>query len=141
MNRHGPIIIIEDDIEDQEILQEVLEELAYKNEIVFFSDAEKALAWLVLTKADPFIIFSDVNMPKLSGMELRQKVHENEDMRIRSIPYLFFTTSADHQAVIDAYSQSVQGFFVKPSTFGEVKELMRTIVTYWQSCVAANYVK
>ena len=49
-------------------------------------------------------------MPKLSGMELREKVHANESLRLKCIPYLFFTTSAEQQHVIDAYSKSVQGF-------------------------------
>ena len=110
MNKRGPIIIIEDDLEDQEILTEVFTELGYKNEIVFFSEGEKALEYLISTKVEPFIIFSDINMPRLSGMELREKVHQNEDLRIKSIPYLFFTTSAEQKHVVDAYSKSIQGF-------------------------------
>lgn len=41
-------------------------------------------------------------MPKLSGMELRNKIHENEDIRLNTIPFLFFTTSAAQQDVNDA---------------------------------------
>jgi len=61
-------------------------------------------------------------MPKLTGLELRAKVHENEDLRLKSIPYLFFTTSAEQKHVIEAYSISIQGFFVKPSNFQELKK-------------------
>jgi DNA-binding NarL/FixJ family response regulator len=74
-------------------------------------------------------------------MELRAKVHENEDLRIKSIPYLFFSTSAEQQYVIDAYSKSIQGFFVKPKNYAEIKETIKTIVEYWQKCVSPNYVK
>ena len=80
-------------------------------------------------------------MPRLNGMELRAKVHENEDLRIKSIPYLFFSTSAEQQHVIDAYSKSIQGFFVKPKAYSEIKETIKTIVEYWQKCVSPNYVK
>ncbi|RZK11412.1 MAG: response regulator [Flavobacterium sp.] len=141
MNKGGPIIIIEDDLDDQEVLSEVFQELAYKNEIIFFGDGEKALEYLINTKVEPFIIFSDINMPKLSGMELRQKVHENEDLRLKSIPYLFFSTSAEQDHVVDAYSKSVQGFFVKPSSYSEIKETIKTIVEYWNRCVSPNYIK
>ena len=141
MNKGGPIIIIEDDLDDQEVLSEVFQELAYKNEIIFFGDGEKALEYLINTKVEPFIIFSDVNMPKLSGMELRQKVHENEALRLKSIPYLFFSTSAEQDHVVDAYSKSVQGFFVKPSSYSEIKETIKTIVEYWNKCVSPNYIK
>ena len=141
MNHTGPIIIIEDDLDDQEILAEVLKELDYKNEVIFFSDGEKALTYLTSTETEPFIIFSDINMPKLNGMELRAKIHENEDLRIKSIPYLFFSTVAEQKSVVDAYSKSVQGFFIKPSNFNELRDLMKNIVEYWQKCVSPNYVK
>lgn len=141
MNKRGPIILIEDDTDDQEILTDVFNSLGYKNEIIFFSDGEEALTFLMETNTEPFIIFSDINMPKLTGLELRAKVHENEDLRLKSIPYLFFTTSAEQKHVIEAYSKSIQGFFVKPLSFQELKETIKTIVEYWQKCVSPNYVK
>lgn len=141
MNKSGPIIMIEDDEDDQLIFRDVFDELNYKNEIVFFKDGELALEYLIETKMEPFIIFSDINMPKLNGMELRSKIHENEDLRVKSIPYLFFTTSAEQEHVIDAYSKSIQGFFIKPASFNDIKETIKTIVEYWQKCVSPNYVK
>ena len=141
MNKGGPIIIIEDDLDDQELLSDVFTTLDYKNEIIFFSDGEQALKYLTETAVEPFIIFSDINMPRLSGLELREKIHENEDLRIKSIPYLFFTTSAEQSHVVDAYSKSVQGFFVKPSNYDEIKDTIRVIVAYWSKCVSPNYVR
>jgi CheY-like chemotaxis protein len=141
MNKGGPIIIIEDDLDDQEILKEVFESIDCDNEIVFFSDGEKALGYLTSTDIEPFIIFSDINMPKLSGMELREKIHENEDLRLKSIPYLFFSTSAEQGHVVDAYSKSIQGFFVKPSNFPEIKRTIKIIIDYWTACVSPNYIK
>lgn len=141
MNKGGPIIIIEDDQDDQEILGLVFKELNYKNEIIFFGDGESALDYLTATAVEPFIIFSDINMPKLNGIELRSKVHENEDLRMKSIPYLFFSTGAEQQHVVEAYSKSVQGFFIKPSDFTEMKNLIKNIVDYWQKCVSPNYIK
>lgn len=141
MNKSGPIIIIEDDLDDQEMLSNVFQDLNLPNKIIFFSDGEEALQYLTNTKTEPFIIFSDINMPKLSGLELRKKVHENEDLRVKSIPYLFFSTSAEQQSVIDAYSKSIQGFFVKPTSYHEIKDTIKTIVDYWNKCVSPNYIK
>lgn len=141
MNKGGPIIIIEDDRDDQEILGIVFDELNYKNEIIFFSDGELALNYLTATAVEPFIIFSDINMPKLNGIELRSKIHENEDLRMKSIPYLFFTTGAEQNHVVEAYSKSVQGFFIKPHDFKETKEMIKSIVEYWQKCVSPNYIR
>jgi CheY-like chemotaxis protein len=141
MNKGGPIIIIEDDLDDQEILGLVFKELHYKNEIIFFSDGESALDYLKATAIEPFIIFSDINMPKLNGIELRAKIHENEDLRMKSIPYLFFTTGAEQKHVVEAYSKSVQGFFIKPYDFIEMKDMIKSIVEYWQKCVSPNYIR
>ena len=141
MNKNGAIIIVEDDKDDQELFNEVFAELNYKNEIIFFNDGQEALTYLTEKTTEPFIVFSDINMPKLNGMELRKQIHENEDMRLRTIPYLFFTTSAAQEDVITAYSKSIQGFFVKPSNYTDLKRLMKTIIEYWKECVSPNYVK
>lgn len=141
MNYTGPIIIIEDDLDDQHLLTKVFKSLDIENEVIFFGDGEKALNYLTKTPIEPFIIFSDINMPKLSGMELRKKVHENEDLRLKSIPYLFFTTSADQQHVVDAYSKSIQGFFIKPNGYEDLKRVIGTIVDYWKKCISPNYIE
>ena len=122
-------------------MAEVFLELDYKNEIVFFGDGELALEYLVNNGVEPFIVFSDINMPKLNGMELREKIHNNEDLRLKCTPYLFFSTSSEQQHVIDAYSKSIQGFFVKPSSFDDLKRTLKIIIDYWKECVSPNYVK
>src|SRR6188472_648474 len=141
MNKNGTIIFIEDDIDDQELVAEVFKELNYKNPILFFGDGEQAYEYLTNNRVEPFIVFSDINMPKLNGMELREKIHNNEDLRLKSIPYLFFSTSAEQKHVIDAYSRSIQGFFVKPSSYDKLKKIIVKIVEYWQECESPNYIK
>ncbi len=141
MNKTGPIIIIEDDPDDQLTLNEVFEELNYKNELMFFRDSEEALKFLQETEIEPFLLLSDINMPKLNGMELREKIHNNENLRKKTIPYLFFTTTAEQNDVINAYSKSIQGFFIKPREYGELKNTMKIIVEYWQKCESPDYIK
>ena len=141
MNKTGPIVIIEDDIDDQAVLVEIFEELNYNNRLIFFEDSVKALQYLTDTDIEPFLVLSDINMPKLNGMELREKVHNNEDLRLKSIPYLFFSTSAEQRHVIDAYSRSIQGFFIKPANYAKLKKVMMIIVEYWQECESPNYIK
>ena len=138
-NKGGPIIVIEDDREDQEILAEIFDELNYKNKIVYFSDGEDALKYLVATDIKPFLILSDINMPRLSGFELREKINVNENLNMKCIPYLFFTTTSSKAAVINAYSKSAQGFFVKPNSYEKLKNTISKIVEYWQECEAPDF--
>lgn len=141
MNKTGPIIVIEDDLGDQELLSEVFNELNFENEVIFIKDSIKALEYLTDSDIEPFIILSDLNMPKLNGIELREKIHTNENLRLKCIPYLFFSTSAEQGYVVDAYSKSVQGFFVKPHSYEKLLRIIRIIVEYWQECESPNYIK
>lgn len=141
MNRRGPIIVIEDDLDDQEVLQEAFGDLNYENEIIFFNDGYDALKFLVETEVEPFIVFSDINMPKLNGFELREKIHQNEQLRLKSIPFLFFSTSAEQNHIVDAYSKSAQGFFIKPANYQGIKDTLKVILDYWLKCISPNYIK
>jgi CheY-like chemotaxis protein len=138
MQKSGPIIVIEDDSDDQEILAEIFKKLDYPNEIIFFLDGYKALHYITESNVQPFLILSDINMPKLNGFELRRKIHNNEELRVRCIPYLFFTSGADRKAVTDAYSMSAQGFFIKPNNMVVLENTIRKIIDYWRECYAPN---
>ncbi len=126
---------------DQVILGEIFKDLNYENELIFFGDSVMALEYLTDTDIEPFLVLSDINMPKLNGLELREKIHNNEDLRLKSIPYLFFSTSAEQKHVIDAYSRSIQGFFVKPNNYDKLKAMLVKIVEYWQECESPNYIR
>ena len=106
----------------------------------FRLDARQKRLVAIDTPIEPFLILSDINMPKLNGMELREKIHNNEDLRMKCIPYLFFTTSAEQAHVIEAYSRSIQGFFVKPAGYAHLKQTLKLIVDYWLQCVSPNYI-
>ena len=138
MNKNGPIVIIEDDIDDQEILEVIFQKLDYKNKVVFFSDGNEALEYLNKTEIIPFLILSDINMPKINGFELRSRIHTNELLQVKCIPYLFFTTTANKESVIDAYAMSVQGFFVKPNSYEKLENTIRKIMEYWKECIAPS---
>ncbi len=136
MNRTGPIVIIEDDQDDQYLFEEAFKHLNYANELLFFSDPQEALDYLNRKDVSPFLIMSDINMPKLNGFELRKKVHTDEELQNKCIPYLFFTTASDQKSVINAYSLAVQGFFVKQNSVSELEKTIRVIMEYWYRCVA-----
>jgi len=138
MNRNGPVIIIEDDDDDQELLKMVFKRLEYVNELHFFSDGYKALDYLNRSDAIPFVILSDINLPKLDGFALRDKIKMDEKLQLRCIPYLFFSTAVSQETVVHAYSLSVQGFFVKQDTMEELEKTIKVIMEYWRRCAAPN---
>jgi CheY-like chemotaxis protein len=130
----GPIIIIEDDADDQELLNEIFRELQIPNFLRFFNSCMQAFDYLMTTIEQPFLIISDINLPAMTGLEMCKKIMENKLLKIKSIPFVFLTTTADRQTIEQAYEMPIQGFFVKPSSIHELKDMLRKIVDYWRIC-------
>ena len=124
--------MIDDDQEDLDIFSYAFREIDMGNEIVTFCDGIKALEFLKKSEREFLFILCDINMPKLNGLELRQCIYDDVLLRQRSIPFLFLST-ADNRIFVDkAYDLSVQGYFRKPAHLDEVKEMLRSIIVYWQ---------
>jgi CheY-like chemotaxis protein len=138
MDKRGPIIVIEDNAADQRIFTEIFKNLEFENKLCFFSDGLLALKFLNETKEVPFLIISDINMPKMTGFELRQQIHENAALSLKCVPFLFFSTGSDKDSVETAYAMSVQGFFRKPAGIEELENTMRKIMEYWKECIAPS---
>jgi CheY-like chemotaxis protein len=138
MSSSGPIVIIEDDPDDQVILKEAFSSLGVKNHQKYFTTCMDALQYLMTTWEQPFLILSDVNLPGMDGTELRRKVNENEYLRKKSIPFVFFTTTASKAAVNEAYDLMVQGYFEKPGTMEDIRKTLQLIIEYWMFCKHPN---
>lgn len=138
MNKSGPIIVIDDDRDDRELLLTIFDELSLENELQMFDSGENALAYLSRSNVNPFIILSDISMTGMSGFELREAIRKDPDLDIKCIPYIFFTTGASRQIVEKAYSLSVQGIFQKPAQFEKWKGMVKKIIDYWSDCISPN---
>ena len=127
----NPIILIDDDIEDIEIFQQGFKELGIENEIMVFTDGNKFYDYISTTDRKSFFIFCDINMHKINGFELKQKIFDNEEIRLKCIPFLMLSTSSASKSVLEAYSLNVQGYFIKPQTVQELRNMFEIVVKYW----------
>lgn len=132
MHKNGPILIIEDDADDQELLTEIFKELEIPNLVKFFDSCVKAFEYLLTAIERPFLIISDINLPAMSGLGLCKLLMSHDTLKVKSIPFIFLTTSSDRQTIVQAYAMPVQGFFVKPSSVQELKNMLRMIIDYWK---------
>ncbi|GAB3046900.1 response regulator [Spirosoma pulveris] len=135
MSTTGPIVCIEDDEDDQQLVSVALKELQVANELLFFRDGKTALQYLESTAQKPFLILCDINLPVINGIELRKQLNQNEYLRRKSIPFLFVSTAADPGLVRTAYDETVQGYFKKPVRYSNLKEQIRLILAYWSECL------
>lgn len=131
MNK-GPIILIDDDAEDLDLIKQGFEALNVQNEIIMFERSVEAVEYLFTTKEPPFLILCDINMPGMDGFELRRRSFANPEIRRNSVPFLFLSTSGDRPSIKSAYELSIQGYFVKPIDFEGILEMLRNIISYWQ---------
>ncbi|MGV3656807.1 MAG: response regulator [Chitinophagaceae bacterium] len=135
MNLKGPIILVEDDLEDQDIMKEVFSDLKVTNEIKIFRDGESMLDYLGSTREKPFLILTDVNLPGLNGIMLRDEILKDEKLKKKSIPFILISTSDGQSIISKVYDQQVQGFFQKQTSFDAIKTQMKMILDYWSHCI------
>jgi CheY-like chemotaxis protein len=134
MSKTGPIIIIDDDPDDQEMIHRVISKMNLENEVKKFFDGEDALRYLLSTQDRPMLILCDINMPLLNGLEFKQNIESNSLLKKRAIPFVFLTTTANPDQIARAYSLCVQGFFNKGQSYNDLKERLHQIIGYWKNC-------
>jgi CheY-like chemotaxis protein len=134
----GPIVIIEDDPDDQEMYADALKTIGISNEIRLFDRAQQVLDFLTTTEEQPFIIISDINMPGMSGLELKKHLQDDPYLAAKGIPFVFISTNASPVSVRHAHALSVQGYFEKPQSQEGILLMLRTLFNYWALCKHIN---
>ncbi|RZM20930.1 MAG: response regulator, partial [Pedobacter sp.] len=108
-----PIIQIENDPDDQFLVQRALEASSITNPVRFFGSGQQALDYLRTTSEQPLVILCDVQMPVMDGFELRDQIDADEELKTKSIPFVFFSTWATKELVDRAYQGTIQGYHRK----------------------------
>ena len=137
--KSGPIIIIEDDNDDKVIMKEILKELQVENKEIWFTNSKDAMTYLCSTSESPFLILCDINLPGKNGIEFKRSVDSDLYLRKKSVPFIFYSTTADVNSVTEAYTQmTVQGFFQKKDKYEDIKHDIKIIIDYWKACRHPN---
>ena len=126
-----PILIVEDDKDDRELIQSALLDIGVQNEQKCFPNGLAALEYLKTTPQKPFLIISDINMPLLDGFALKKHINSIPDLDKQAIPFVLVTTSKSEEHIDSAYQLSVQGFFSKPDDYKVWMEILKKVIDYW----------
>src|SRR5689334_8298198 len=137
MAKNGPIILIEDDTDDQYFFKEALKGVDVKNEVKIF-EGRDVIEYLMSTKDSPFIIFSDINLPGANGLQIKSAINENFYLKRKTIPFVFYTTTNDASVVEKAYRLPIEGFFQKPTDLEQMRTRLKLILQYWEECLHPN---
>lgn len=130
MKNMRPILLVEDDEVDALTVRRALEQLNIRNKIVHVENGEEALKYLRARENEtPIIIFLDLNMPVMNGLEFLEERMNSEELR--TIPTVVLTTSSDNYDKESTFRLSISGYVVKPVDFSEFVEIMKYIDNYW----------
>ena len=122
-------ILIVDDEQDVEImfLQKFRREIKSKLlEVEFAFSGQQALDYLGQTGSpDVVYVFSDINMPGMSGLELL----ENIKSRFPHIQVSMISAYGDKENYNKAIKSGAKGFFTKPVDFDSLKNEITELLT------------
>lgn len=123
------ILLVEDDEVDVKALKWAFDKLRIANPVEVARDGVEA--WELLQKLDrPYLIITDINMPRMNGIELLRAIRESEELR-DSIVFVL-TTSNDEQDKIDAYDLNVAGYMLKSDMGTSFMRAIELIDNYWK---------
>jgi two-component system, response regulator len=137
VDREEVILLVEDDPDDAELTRRSLKKNNVCNELVVAHDGQEALDYLFGTGAYegrdtsvmPQIILLDLGLPKVSGLEVLERVRSDE--RTSRLPVVVLTSSAEEQDLVESYAHGTNGYVRKPVEFGELHEAVRQLGLYW----------
>ncbi len=137
------ILVVEDDLNDVILIKRAFLKSGIDNPIQTVSDGEQAMDYLIGNEpyanreAHPFpgIIFTDLKMPRMGGIELLRWLRNNPVYKV--IPTLVLTSSMERHDIQQAYFYGANSYVVKPANFEELQKTLRTIVDYWDVCRVA----
>jgi two-component system response regulator len=123
------VLVAEDDLDDQEFLRQAFQDCRAAAP-AFVKDGAELLALLRAHPPRlPDLVLLDLNMPRLDGRQALREI--KGDPILRSIPVVVLTTSQDTADVQRCYQDGANSFFTKPSSYEELRALVRLLTGYW----------
>ena len=132
---NSPVFVVDSDIDDKQLIEEAWQELGLVNKLCFFNNAEDVIREIESGTEVPFLIISEMNLPKISGLELKQYLLKHQFTNFKSIPFVFITDMPSQAQVEQAYHLCTNGLFKKPDSFSKLKQLLFDIVKYWRDSI------
>jgi two-component system response regulator len=123
--------LIEDNPSDVDLTRRALEKSRISNELVVAEDGEAALEYLWREGPNelPALTLLDLNLPKLSGLEVLQRIRG--DARTRRLPVVILTSSKEEQDLAAGYDLGVNSYIRKPVDFKQFALCIEQLGLYW----------
>jgi CheY-like chemotaxis protein len=130
------MLLVEDNPLDAELTMTALTSGKVANRITWVKDGEEALEYLFRTgryadrgDRQPRLVFLDLKMPKVNGLEVLEAVKSHESTR--RIPVVVMTSSQEESDIAKSYDLGANSYVVKPVDFNSLADVTRQAGYYW----------
>ncbi len=131
-----PILLVEDNLNDVELVLNALKRNRIANEIVVAHHGGEALDYLHRrgphvnrTGDDPLFVMLDLKMPKVDGLEVLRQAKADEKLKL--IPIVMLTSSNEETDLVKSYRLGVNAYVVKPVDFDQFVDAIRQLGAFW----------
>ena len=131
------VLLVEDNADDVELTLMAFQKSKLNNKVVVTKDGKEALDYL-FAQGDyaernpqelPNLILLDINLPKLSGLDVLKEIRSNEITRF--VPVVLLTTSDEFQDVVTGYKLGSNSYIKKPVSFQVFTDVINDLGQYW----------
>ncbi|QBA63827.1 response regulator [Muriicola soli] len=124
------ILFIEDDTIESMKLNRTAAKLPEKHNIIQAKNGEEALEILNGPTQLPDIIFLDLNMPRMNGIEFLQIL--KKDPELKYLPTIILTTSQNRADLLECYRNGIAGYIIKPLKYEDYEDKIQKVIAYWE---------
>jgi len=132
-----PILLVEDNPDDEALTLRALHKNNVRNEIVVARDGVEALDYLFGTGihagrdlgVQPQVILLDLKLPRIDGLEVLQKIRSDERTRLLAVVVL--TSSKQEEDIARSYARGANSYVRKPVDFTQFVEAVRSLGLFW----------
>lgn len=131
------ILIAEDDDGHADLIMTGLKESGICNHIIRFVDGKETWDFIsgkgkdmVLDKNKSYLLLLDINMPKMDGIEVLERVKSNDDFK--NLPVMMLTTTDEPREVERCYALGCNIYITKPVDFLKFAETLKRLGLFIQ---------
>ena len=131
------ILFVEDSMDDAALTIRALTKSGFTNKLLHVKDGAEALDFIYCKgpyamrniKEHPKLILLDLKMPKVSGMQVLEKIKSDTDLK--SIPVVILTSSNEDPDVQNCYALGANSYIVKPVDSSNFFLAIKEIGMFW----------
>lgn len=124
-----PILLVEDNPDDERLTLRALRRGKVANDILIARDGEEALNLIFEQSPLPCVVLLDLKLSKIDGLEVLRQIRANARTRLLAVVVL--TSSGEERDIVESYSLGANSYVQKPVEINAFTDAVRQLGVYW----------